>query len=102
MVSPTPSPVVGVVGSGVTISVTIESAYPLITADQISWFHERDPATPFTEATDNRYDFGTDMRSLYIYPVSYQDEGNYTIIISHVTGTQTVSIYINVQGKLEN
>lgn len=90
----------GVVGSGATIGVVIESAYPDITSNQISWFHERDLATPLTEAADSRYDFGADMRTLYIYNVSYEDEGNYIIKIYHVTGNQSVTIHLNVQGEV--
>ena len=100
VVSPTPSAtVVGVVGSGVTIGVMIDSAYPELTANQIVWYRAEDLATPLTAAT-SKYEFNNNMRSLYIYPVSYEDEGDYIININHVTGNQTVTIHVNVQGKL--
>ena len=83
-------------GSGLTIGVTIESAYPEVTANQIGWFRAADLTTPLTDA---RYSFTADLRSLYIYPVSYDDEGDYVIMIYHVTGNQSVNININVQGK---
>ena len=90
---------VGVNGSGVHIEIRIQSAYPGVTSNQISWFHERDMATPLTEASDNRYNFTNGMRNLYIYPVKYKDEGDYIIRIYHVTGNQSITIHLNVQGK---
>ena len=93
------SVVVGVAGSGLTVGVTVQSAYPEVAANQITWFRQTDLATPLTEAADSRYDFSANMRSLYIYPVTYDDEGDYIINIYHVTGNQSVNIHINVQGN---
>lgn len=96
----TPSAVVvGLNGSGVNIEITIQSAYPNVTSNQISWFHERDMATPITEASNSRYRFKNGMKTLYIYPVNYEDEGDYIIKIYHVTGNQSITIHLNVQGK---
>ena len=90
----------GVVGSGVTIGVSIDSAYPEVTTNDVMWYRAEDLTTPLTDVTD-KYDFTSNMRSLYIYPVTYEDEGDYVINIYHVTGNQTVTIHINIQGEFD-
>ena len=91
--------VIGLVNTEVTIGVAIENDYPIVMATQVTWYHQRDLATPLTSSGDNRYVFSSDMRSLTINRLTYADEGNYTVVVSHVTGSQSVTIRINVQGE---
>ena len=93
------SKVIGLVNTEVTIGITIEEDYPVVMATQITWYHQRDPATPLTSTIDSRYVFSNDMQSLTINQLTYGDEGNYTVIVSHVTGNQTIVIQIDVQGE---
>ena len=91
--------VIGLVNTELTIGITIQDDYPLVMATQVTWYHQRDLATPLTSAVNSRYALSSDMRSLTINQVTYDDEGNYTIVVSHVTGSQTITIQVNVQGK---
>ena len=88
---------IGVTGSGLRIGVTITNAYPIVSANQVAWFRGTDLSTPLS---DSRYSFSDHMKSLYINSVTYEDEGDYVIMIYHVTGNQSVTINVNVQGKL--
>jgi hypothetical protein len=91
--------VIGLVNTELTIGITIENDYPGVTETQITWYHQRDMTTPLTSAIDSRYVFSRAMQSLTVNQLTYADEGNYTIIVSHVTGSQTITIQVNVQGE---
>ena len=56
---------------------------------------------PLTETyyTGHVFSNGTRILSIYVYPVIYEDEGDYVISIYHVTRNQNVTVHINVQGK---
>ena len=93
------SEVIGLVNTELTIGITIENDYPGVTETQITWYHQRDLATPLTSAVDSRYVLSRAMQSLTINQLTYADEGNYTIVVGHVTGNQTITIQLNVQGE---
>ena len=91
--------VIGLVNTELMIGITIENDYPNITEAQITWYHQRNLDTPLTSAANSRYMFSTDMQSLTITQLTYDDEGNYTIVVGHVTGNQNITIQVNVQGE---
>lgn len=100
-ITPIRPTVIGLVNTEVTIGITISNAYPVVVATQITWYHESDLATPLTSSPGGQYTFSNEMRSLTINQLTYADEGNYTVVISHVTGSQSVIINIDVQGEPE-
>ena len=100
VITPIRPMVIGLVNTEVTIGITIRDDYPLVMATQITWYHESDLTTPLTSSPGGRYTFSNEMQSLTINELSYADEGNYTAIVSHVTGSQSIILNINVQGEL--
>ncbi len=86
----------GVVGRGAILSFQIEGGVPEVTKDRIEWY--KDGSTSPVNTT-SRVTIQMDGRSLSVDPVIREDEGNYTIVVDHPSGTMLAHIFLNVQGS---
>ena len=90
--------IIGVQGRRLSLRFTISNALPEVTADNIQWFFESTNASQMELRPDSRHTFSPDMLSLTINPLVLSDEGNYTLRVSHITGTVTSTVFLEMQG----
>ena len=88
------------------ITVSIANALPPITADDVIWYftpsNSSEPAV-ITEMTSDRYTISMPTETsarLRIHPVELEDEGNYTVNVSNVAGSDAVTISVDVECML--
>ena len=89
-----PSPIVGVVGSNVTLQFNITGDIPPVNSSDIYWF-----INGSSLRVNERFMFSTDRLSLTITDLSFHDEGSYHLTASNPAGTSNNSIYVDIQGK---
>ena len=84
----------GVVHESVTISFKILHASPLVNITNIQWFFNDTRLT----SSESRYNFSSDLLSLIINTLQHSDEGVYTLIASNEAGTNSTSVFLEIEG----
>lgn len=85
-----PSPIVGVVGSNITIQFNITGDIPPVNSSNIYWS---------INGSNERFIFSADRLSLTIIELSFHDEGSYGLTATNPAGTSNNTIYLDIQGK---
>ena len=73
----------------------VQGGIPRETIDSIEWYKDGSLIS-----NTSRFMFRADGLSLYIFPVTGEDQGTYTISIRHSTATVSAQIYLDVQSML--
>ena len=86
----------------INLTFAIDKASPKVLPKNISWKFRRavDGTTidPINEQTDPRYEFSSDRKSLVIYNLTLEDEGQYTITAKNEVGSDSLTVILSVEG----
>ena len=86
----------GVVSENVTIQFVLTNAgVPPIISNDTQWFFNGSESLE----EDSGIIFSDDRLSLTLTNLSFTNEGNYTIVITNPAGTDSATLFLDVEGK---
>ena len=96
------STVVGVEDQDATLRFNVTNDIPKVVAADVTWTITFANGSMQVLASDSdiRYMFSVDMLILTIDFLQASDEGSYTLMASNAAGTDSASIFLDVQGKV--
>lgn len=99
-----------ILNGSLELTFTISDAQPPVTEEDVSWYflpysagHDVEP-NMINSSTSDRYEFSyTSMYiRLRIHPVELVDEGNYTVTVSNIAGSDSYTLSVDVICKSNN
>ena len=95
------NPLIGAEGTPVTLQFSISGDLPPVTPTGIVWqFTPAGSSVMQTINSNTRYDFSDDMLSLTIGALTAMDEGSYTLEATTTAGSDSATIFLDVQSIL--
>ena len=90
----------GVVNQSVTLTFSIVDASPQVILDNIQWMFNDTVINNFTEPLLLEHIFSPDLLSLTLTNVQHSDQGYYSLTATNEAGTNTASIFLEVEGNV--
>ena len=92
------SPLIDAEGASVTLQFSISNDLPPVTSTDIVWlFTPVGSSTMQVISPNARYSFSDDMLSLTIGALTEMDEGSYTLEATTIAGSDSDTIFLDVQ-----
>ena len=83
------------VNQSVTLTFSIVDASPQVILDNIQWMFNDAVINNFTE-----HIFSPDLLSLTLTNVQHSDQGYYSLTATNEAGTNTTSVFLEVEGNV--
>ena len=90
----------GVVNQSVTLTFSIVDASPQVILDNIQWMFNDTVINNFTEPLLLEHIFSPDLLSLTLTNVQHSDQGYYSLTATNEAGTNTTSVFLEVEGNV--
>ena len=91
---------IGVKTRDITLEFQISGDVPAVPLEGIRWYLQRDNISEILG--DSRRVFSHDRRSLSLFNLELDDEGNYTMNATNIIGTGSDMIYLDVESELSS
>ena len=88
---------IGVKTRDITLEFQISGDVPAVPLEGIRWYLQRDNISEILG--DSRRVFSHDRRSLSLFNLELDDEGNYTMNATNIIGTGSDMIYLDVESE---
>ena len=88
------SETIGILNNSISLQFIITRDHPTVELSNILWFFNGEQLN----TTGERYYFSDNKLVLYISALQFEDEGEYTVIVSNDAGIGEASINLDVQG----
>lgn len=85
--------VIGILSRSITLTVNVMEDNPLVTPSGIKWFHNNSVLV-----SGPRIIFSSNRLSVTISNLMLSDEGTYTVIADNPAGSDSSSIFLDVEG----
>ena len=88
---------IGVKTRDITLRFQISGDVPAVPLEGIRWYLQRDNISEILNGS--RHVFSHDRRSLLLFNLELDDEGNYTMNATNIIGTGSDMIYLDVESE---
>ena len=89
----------GIVDSSITLVFAILDASPDVMPSNVNWQFSNNGVSTDINGSQH-YQFSGSRRNLTINNLQHEDEGQYTITVSNEAGIDTLSVNLQIEGKL--
>ena len=92
-------PLLSIVNGTAVIVFSIAEDYPSVPLSNIKWMLNNVLINNGLDPLYDQYSFSSDLLTLTISNVQHSDEGNYTMVATNRAGTDSDTVFLEVEGK---